>query len=195
MNLWGFVIQVRKLARNLKYFLPPCDGLPWWGPWDEGLPPEDGPWDEGLDGLPLEVGPWCLSTTVLLVLSVSVTVVFDFSTNSLLEVDELKTGGFSEDPALTGVWWWTQLHELCWNLSWLLHLAAILLLILLPQNDPVDEGPDDGPEGLPLDDGPWWGPWDPPWGPCDGAWESNDDRKHLNISKMKLSHKIKFVRI
>ena len=67
--------------------------------------------------------------------------VFDFSTNSLLDVDELKTGGLSADPALLGVSLCTHLHDLCWNLSWLAHLAAILLLILLPQNDPVDDGP------------------------------------------------------
>ena len=89
-----------------------------------------------------------LITTVLLVLSVTIlvsfvlTTVFDFSTNSLLEVDELKTGDLSEDSLLTGVSLGTQLHEPYWNLSSLLHLAAILLLILLPQNDPVDDGPE-----------------------------------------------------
>ena len=86
-------------------------------------------------------------TTVFLSLSLTTVVpdflvtVFDFSTNSLLDVDELKTGGLSADPALLGVSLCTHLHDLCWNLSWLAHLAAILLLILLPQTDPVDDGP------------------------------------------------------
>ena len=71
------------------------------------------------------------------------TTVFDFSTNSRLDVDELKTGGLSDEPELNGVFSGTHLHEAHWNLSSLVHSAAILLLILLPQNDPVLDGPDE----------------------------------------------------
>jgi hypothetical protein len=87
-----------------------------------------------------------LSTTVFLSVSLttvlSVLTVFDFSTNSFLEVDDEKTGGLSDEPALRGVFSGTQRHELNWNLSSLVHSAAILLLILLPQNEPVDDGPE-----------------------------------------------------
>ena len=89
----------------------------------------------------------CLDTTVVFsvllvtVLSTFLTTFVVFSTNSLLDVEELKTGDFSEDSGVAGTSLWTHLHDECWNLSWLVHLAAILLLIALPQNDPVDEGP------------------------------------------------------
>ena len=77
----------------------------------------------------------------MVVLSVVLTTFLVFSTNSLLDVDELKTGFFSADSGVTGTFLWTQLHDECWNLSSLVHLAATLLLIALPQNEPVDEGP------------------------------------------------------
>ena len=76
---------------------------------------------------------------------VSVTL-FVFLINSFLDVDDENTAGFSDESALAGVALGTQLHELCLNLSSLVHLAAMLLLILLPQNEPVDDGPECLPE-------------------------------------------------
>ena len=79
------------------------------------------------------------------VVSFSVFSVFDLSTNSLLDVEDENTGGFSDELVLAGVSFGTQLHDPCLNLSSLLHSAAILRLILLPQKDPVEEGLEDGP--------------------------------------------------
>ena len=78
--------------------------------------------------------------------------------NSFLEVDELKTAGFSDEAELNGVPSGTQLHDAHWNLSSLVHSAAILLLILLPQNSPFELGPELGPDGLPLELGLERGP-------------------------------------
>jgi hypothetical protein len=121
-------------------------------------PPEDlGPLEEGREPLDGRLGPLDeldLTTTVLslvmtVFLSVSLTTVvsdflvtlLDLEMNSFLDVDELKTGDFSEDSGVTGTSLWTQLHDECWNLSSLVQRAATLLLIALPQNEPVDEGP------------------------------------------------------
>ena len=78
--------------------------------------------------------------------------------NSRFSVDDLKTGDFSAESGWNGVPSGTQLHEAHSNLSSLVHLAAILLLMLLPQNSPFESGPeigpDHGPDGLPLERGP-----------------------------------------
>jgi hypothetical protein len=95
---------------------------------------------------------------------VFLTKVFDFLMNSLLDVDDEKTFGFSAELTLRGVFSCTHLHDFHWNLSLLEHLAAILLLVFEPQNEPVDDGPDgtlestdlgrESPDDLGRDEGP-----------------------------------------
>ena len=129
----------------------PAEGCPDLG--EDELGPAEGDlrWDFGArlpERGPLDDGPvLCLDTTVVFsvllvtVLSTFLTTLLVFSTNSLLEVEELKTGDFSEDSGVTGTFLCTHLHDECWNLSSLAQRAAIFLLIALPQNEPVDEGP------------------------------------------------------
>jgi hypothetical protein len=60
--------------------------------------------------------------------------------NSLLDVDDEKMAGLSELPELNEVSSGTHEQEAYWNLSSLVHSAAIRFLIPDPQNDPVDDG-------------------------------------------------------